>query len=75
MMFLYLNDNFTESFLTNNYAKIHIYYDYLVSTTMEEYLEYSTSQFIIDFLGYVGLFTGAGFLTFFEIVFWHNKTC
>ena len=35
---------------------------------MEEYLEYSTSQFIIDFLGYIGLFTGAGFLTFFEIV-------
>ena len=64
----YLNNNFTESFLTNNYAKIRIYYDYLVSTTMEEYLEYSTSQFIIDFLGYIGLFTGAGFLTFFEIV-------
>ena len=64
----YLNDNFTESFLTNNYAKIRINYENLVSITMEEYLEYSTSQFVIDFLGYIGLFTGAGFLTFFEIL-------
>ena len=64
----YLNDNFTESFLTNNYAKIRIYYDYLVSTTMEEYLEYSTSQFIIDFAGYIEWFTGAGFITFFEVM-------
>ena len=62
----YLNNNFTESFLTNNYAKIRIYYDYLISTTMEEYLEYSTSQFIIDFAGYIEWFTGAGFITFFE---------
>ena len=64
----YLNDNFTESFLTNNYAKIRIYYDNLVSTTMEEHLEYSTSQFVIDFAGYVEWFTGAGFITFFEVM-------
>jgi len=64
----YLNDNFTESFMINNYAKIRIYYDALISGSMEEYLEYSTPQFIIDFLGYIGLFTGAGFLTFFEII-------
>ena len=40
------------SFLTMNYTKICIYYDYPVSTTMEEYLEYSTCQFIIDFLAW-----------------------
>ena len=64
----HLNDNFTESFVTKNYAKIRIYYDDLVTITMEEYLEYSTPQFVIDFLGYIGLFTGAGFLTIFEII-------
>ena len=63
----YLNDNFTESFISNNYAKILIYYDTLTSTTLEEGLEYSTTQFLIDFGGYIGLFTGAGFLTLFEL--------
>ncbi|XP_065886346.1 acid-sensing ion channel 1A-like [Dysidea avara] len=63
----YLNDNFTESFITNNYAKILIYYDSLTSTDVEEGLEYSTAQFLIDFGGYIGLFTGAGFLTIFEL--------
>ena len=64
----YLNDNFTESFLSNNFAKMFIYYDDLVSITMEESLEYSTFQFIADFGGHIGLFTGAGFLTLFEII-------
>ena len=66
--YLYLNDNFTESFLSNNFAKVFIYYDELVSTTMEEGLRYTTFQYIADFGGYIGVFTGAGFLTFFEIV-------
>ena len=36
---------------------------------MEEGLEYSTFQFIADFGGHIiGLFTGAGFLTIFEII-------
>ena len=66
--FRYLNSNFTESFLSNNFAKVFIYYDELISTTMEEGLEYSTFQFIADFGGHIGLFTGAGFLTLFEIM-------
>ena len=66
--FHYLNDNFTESFLSSNFAKVFIYYDELVSTTMEEGLRYTTFQYIADFGGYIGVFTGAGFLTFFEIV-------
>ena len=64
----YLNDNFTESFISNNFAKVLIYYDDLISTTMEEGLEYSFFQFFADFGGHIGLFTGAGFLTFFEII-------
>ena len=64
----YLNDNFTESFLTNNFAKLRIFYDDLTSIIMEEYVEYSTSQYIIDFAGYIEWFSGAGFLTLFEII-------
>jgi len=64
----YLNENFTESFLSKNFAKVFIYYDELVSTTIEEGLEYSTFQFFADFGGHIGLFTGAGFLTLFEIM-------
>jgi len=63
----YLNENFTDSFLKDNLVKLRIYYDNLITTTMEEGLEYSTFQFIADFGGHVGLFTGAGFLTIFEI--------
>jgi len=64
----YLNENYTKSFITDNYAKIVIYYDTLTSITVEEGLEYSTEQFLIDFGGYIGLFTGAGFLTLFELL-------
>ena len=64
----YLNENFTESFLSKNFAQVQIYYDTLTTTTMEEGLEYSTAQFLIDFGGYIGLFTGAGFLTIFELI-------
>jgi len=64
----YLNENFTESFLAKNIVRLMIYYDSLTTTTMEEGLEYSTVQFLIDFGGYIGLFTGAGFLTFFELI-------
>jgi len=64
----YLNENFTESFLSKNFAQIQVYYDTLTTTTMEEGLEYSTAQFLIDFGGYIGLFTGAGFLTIFELI-------
>lgn len=63
-----LNENFNRTFLTDNFVKLLIYYDTLVSTSMEEGLEYTTAQFIADFSGYVGLFTGAGFLTIFEII-------
>ena len=64
----YFNENFNRTFVADNFVRLLIYYDTLVSTSMEEGLEYSTAQFIADFSGYVGLFTGAGFLTIFEII-------
>lgn len=64
----YLNDNFTESFLQNNLAKLRIYYDSLLVTNNEEILDYTLFQFVADFGGHIGLFTGAGFLTLFEVI-------
>ena len=65
---LYLNDNFNETYFQKNFAKLRIYYDNLHVVTNEEILDYSLFQFIADFGGHIGLFTGAGFLTFFEII-------
>ena len=64
----YLNDKFDESFIRNNLAKLRIYYDNLLVVTNEEILDYTLFQFIADFGGHIGLFTGAGFLTLFEIL-------
>ena len=64
----YLNDNFTGSYLQNNLAKLRIYFDDLRVTTFEEILDYTPFQFIADFGGHIGLFTGAGFLTLFEVI-------
>ena len=66
--FMYLNNNFSESYLQNNLAKLRIYFDDLRVTTFEEILDYTPFQFIADFGGHIGLFTGAGFLTLFEII-------
>lgn len=64
----YLNDKFDEPFIRNNLAKLRIYYDNLLVVTNEETLDYSLFQFVADFGGHIGLFTGAGFLTLFEIL-------
>ena len=64
----YLNEEFDDAYLRNNLAKLRIYYDDLLVITNEETLDYSLFQFIADFGGHIGLFTGAGFLTLFEII-------
>ena len=64
----YLNDQFDEAYIRNNLAKLRIYYDSLLVVTNEEVLDYSLFQFVADFGGHIGLFTGAGFLTLFEII-------
>ena len=64
----YFNENLNQSFFTTNTLVLRVYYNTLTSTSMEEGLEYSRFQFIADFGGHIGLFTGAGFLTVFEII-------
>ena len=55
-------------FFKENIVKISLYYNQLSQSKQTEVLEYSAFQFIADFGGHLGLFTGAGFLTFFEFV-------
>jgi len=55
-------------FFKENFVKITLYYNQLSLNKLTEVLEYDTFQFIADFGGHLGLFTGAGFLTFFEFV-------
>lgn len=56
------------NFFKENLAKTTFYYNQLSRTKVTEVAEYEAFQFIADFGGHLGLFTGAGFLTFFEFV-------
>jgi len=66
--FTRFNENITEEFFRNNFLKITLYYNQLTQNSYTEVMEYETFQFIADFGGHLGLFTGAGFLTLFEII-------
>ena len=50
-----------------NYLSLLLYFDQLEYIEIIEKSEYSTFQYIADFGSHVGLFTGAGVLTFFEL--------
>jgi len=65
---IFLNANASTSFFTANYLSFYIYYDTLEYVEMEEVVEYNLFQYIADFGGFMGFFTGAGFLTFFEMI-------
>lgn len=65
---LYLNTNASRDFFDNNYLSFYIYYDTLEYVEIEEVIEYNLFQYIADFGGFMGFFTGAGFLTFFEMI-------
>jgi len=55
-------------FFRENFLKITLYYNQLTMSTYTEVMEYDTWQYIADFGGHLGLFTGAGFLTLFEVM-------
>ena len=63
-----LNENGTLEFFRENFLKITLHYNQLTMSTYTEILEYQTFQYIADFGGHLGLFTGAGFLTLFEVM-------
>ena len=55
-------------FFKENIVKITLYYNQLSLNKLTEVTEYGAFEFIADFGGHLGLFTGAGFLTLFEFV-------
>ena len=55
-------------FFKDNIVKITLYYNQLSLHKLTEVTEYGAFEFIADFGGHLGLFTGAGFLTLFEFV-------
>ena len=63
-----LNENGTLGFFRENFLKVTLYYNQLTMSKYTEILEYQTFQYIADFGGHLGLFTGAGFLTLFEFM-------
>ena len=70
---LNVTDNITAqneifNFFKENVVKITLYYNQLSQHVVTEVAEYEAFQFIADFGGHLGLFTGAGFLTFFEFI-------
>jgi len=56
------------SFFKENMVKITLYYNQLSLNKFTEVTEYGVFEFVADFGGHLGLFTGAGFLTLFEFV-------
>ena len=60
--------NIMFNFFKENVVKITLYYNQLSRHVVTEVAEYEIFQFIADFGGHLGLFTGAGFLTFFEVI-------
>ena len=65
---VFLNANASTEFFDANFLSFYIYYDTLEYTEIEEVVEYDLFQYIADFAGYIGFFSGAGFLTFFEMI-------
>ena len=65
---LFLNANASTSFFDENYLSLYVFYDRLEYTEIEEVIEYDLFQFFADFGGFIGFFTGAGFLTSFELI-------
>ena len=54
--------------LRDNYIKLAVYYDAMEYNLVTEELQYTQGRFIADFVGYIGFFIGAGFLSFFEVM-------
>ncbi|XP_065883086.1 acid-sensing ion channel 1C-like [Dysidea avara] len=55
------------STIRSDVISLVVYFDQLEYTEVTEKEEYSTFQYIADLGGHLGLFTGAGLLTFFEL--------
>ena len=58
----------THSALLQNTLKLAVYYEALEYSVVTEELQYTLGRFIADFIGFIGFFIGAGFLSIFEAI-------
>lgn len=64
----YLNNVVTPTALQDNYIKLAVYYKALEDNLVTEELQYTAGRFFADLTGFIGLFIGVGFLSFFEVM-------
>eukprot|EP00116_Pleurobrachia_bachei_P002876 sb/3463138/ len=64
----FIDTNTTYSYAQSNFARIHIYYDDLKTTTNEQVKAYEIQNFIAEFGGTVDLFIGFSFFTIFQLM-------
>ena len=62
-----LVEDIPQNVSRGNYLSLLLYFDQLEYIEVTEKPEYSTAQYIADFGSHLGLFTGAGVMTFFEL--------
>lgn len=58
----------TPAALQQNYLKLAVYYEALEYGVVTEELQYTPGRFVADFIGFIGFFIGAGFLSIFEAI-------
>ena len=64
----YIEANTSYNYARGNFARIHIYYDDLKTTTNEQVKAYEIQNFIAEFGGTVDLFIGFSFFTVFQLI-------
>ena len=64
---IYYGTEFSQTHVRADILSLIVYYDQLEYREVIEKAEYSTFQYVADLGGHLGLFTGAGLLSFFEL--------
>ena len=64
----YIETDTSYSYAQENFARIHIYYDNLKTTTNEQVKAYEIQNFVAEFGGAVDLFIGFSFFTIFQLI-------
>ena len=57
----------SHGYIRANYLSLLLYFDQLEYTEVREEVDFDTFRYLADFGSHLGLFTGAGVLSFFEI--------
>ena len=64
----YFHNVVNPSLILQNYLKLAVYYEALEYNVVTEEIQYTLGRFVADFIGFIGFFIGAGFLSIFEAI-------